>query len=509
MTAGAGAADRPAFAWRPVGAVVVVTGVLLLAVAGRYGYHRDELYFIACGRHLAWGYPDQGPVTPVLARLMDDLAPASPTVLRLPAIASALGSTVLAAWLARQLGGAAFAQLLTAVVVAGGVLTLLAGHVLVTATVDLIVWVAIIALVVRILSSPPGRADRLWLVVGAVAGVGLLNKALPTVLLLGLLVGALVTPAVRPRLRSPWLWSGAGLALAMWAPYLAWQAGHGWPQLELGRDIAREYGTPGQRLGFVALQVVMFGFAGAYLWIRGAFRSLRRRAPAAGPPRPAWQPLLGWAWLVAVVVFAATAGQGYYGAGIYPPLIAAGAVGLEAGLRARGARVAVLVAAVLLAAFLAPAALPLLPASTLQASALSGAAENQFETVGWPRLVDDVARTYRSLPDADRAGAVVLTSNYGEAGSIDLYGPSRGLPHAFSGLNAYGYWGPPPDGGRAVVAVAEGGPPEELPGCRLVQPVRNDEGVRNEESEYAAIYVCAAPVGGWASVWPRIRHLNN
>ena len=156
MTAGAGAADRPAFAWRPVGAVVVVTGVLLLAVAGRYGYHRDELYFIACGRHLAWGYPDQGPVTPVLARLMDDLAPASPTVLRLPAIASALGSTVLAAWLARQLGGAAFAQLLTAVVVAGGVLTLLAGHVLVTATVDLIVWVAIIALVVRILSSPPG-----------------------------------------------------------------------------------------------------------------------------------------------------------------------------------------------------------------------------------------------------------------------------------------------------------------------------------------------------------------
>ena len=162
-----------------------------------------------------------------------------------------------------------------------------------------------------------------------------------------------------------------------------------------------------------------------------------------------------------------------------------------------------------LAALLAPVALPLLPAATLQASGWAGAAEPQFETVGWPQLVDEVAAAYRSLPDADRAGAVILAGNYGEAGAVDLYGPSRGLPSAWSGLNAYGWWGPPPDGGRAVVAVAEGGAPQELPDCRFVERVRNDEGVENEEAENAAIYVCRPPAQGWAAVWPQIRHLAN
>ena len=501
--------QRASFAAAPVGAVVVGVGALLVAVSGRYGYHRDELYFIAGGRHPAWGYADQGPVTPVLARLMDDVAHGSPTVLRLPAAACLLGTVVLAALLARELGGAAFAQGLTALVVGTGVAALLAGHLLATATVDLIVWVAIVYLVVRILAAAPGARDRLWLAVGAVAGIGLLNKALPGVLLLGLLVGALLTPVVQPRLRSPWLWAGAAVALACWSPYLVWQAANGWPQLELGRLIAQEYGTAGNRVAFVVQQLVLFGLPGAYLWIAGLVRTLRRREPRRGPQRPAWQPVLGWAWLVVVVVFLLTAGQGYYGAGIYPPLIAAGAVGLEARLRGALARGLAVAAVLVLAAALAPAALPLLPAATLQASGLGGAADVQFDTVGWPRLVDDVAAAYRSLPDADRAGAVLLASNYGEAGAIDLLGASRGLPHAWSGLNAYGWWGPPPDGARAVVAVAEDGPPAELPACRLVRPVRNDEGVHTEESDHAAIYICAPPPQGWAAVWPRIRHLSN
>lgn len=199
-------ADRGAgpFAFAPVALVVLVLGGLLLAVAGRYGYHRDELYLIVCGRHLAWGYPDQGPVTPAVAHVMDTLAPGSVAVLRIPAMLCLLATVVLAALLARELGGGGFAQVLTAVVVGTGVVALLGGHLLATPTIDLLVWTFLIYLVVRILAAPAGPRDRLWLVVGIVAGVGLMNKALPTVLLLGLLVGGLLTPAVR-RLRSPWL----------------------------------------------------------------------------------------------------------------------------------------------------------------------------------------------------------------------------------------------------------------------------------------------------------------
>jgi 4-amino-4-deoxy-L-arabinose transferase-like glycosyltransferase len=500
---------RAPFALGSVATVVAVVGTLLVAVAGRYGYHRDELYFIACGRHPAWGYPDQGPVTPILARLMDDLAPGSPTVLRLPAIGCLLGSVVLAALLARELGGGRFAQGLTALVVGTGVAPLLAGHLLATATVDLLVWVAVTYLVVRILSRPSGELDRWWLVVGLVVGIGLLNKALPGVLVLGLLVAALLVPAVRPRLRSGWLWAGALVAVACWAPYLVWQAGNGWPQQELAADIAREYGTAPERVAFFVQQLVLFGFPGAYLWLVGAARSLRHREPRYGPARPAWQPVLGWAWLVVLVVFAVTAGQGYYGAGLYPALVAAGAVGVEARWTSARVRCVVVSATAAAAALLIPAALPVLPAAMLASSGWKDAASTQLDTVGWPRLVDDVAAAYRSLPDADRRGAVILTDNYGEAGAVDLLGPARGLPRAWSGHNGYGWWGPPRDGGTAVVAVFEGGPPAALTGCRLTTRVRNDEGVPNEESTYAAVYVCRPPARGWAAVWPAVRHLSS
>lgn len=152
-----------------------------------------------------------------------------------------------------------------------------------------------------------------------------------------------------------------------------------------------------------------------------------------------------------------------------------------------------LVGALVLSAALAPAALPLLAARVLQSSGWAVAGEVQFDTVGRPRLVADVATAYRALPPAERARVVLLADNYGEAGAIDVLGRAWGLPHAYSRLNGYGWWGPP----------------ALLPGCRLVRPVRNDEGVHNEEATRAAIYLCGTPVQGWASIWPQLRHLSN
>ncbi|MEP6526515.1 MAG: glycosyltransferase family 39 protein, partial [Nocardioidaceae bacterium] len=188
------------------------------------------------------------------------------------------------------------------------------GHLMVTATLDFPVWVVTVFLVIRILRTDE---PRLWLLVSLVIGIGLLNKALPAVLALGLLVGGLMVPSVRAQLRSPWLWGGAALAAAIWVPYLLWQSDHGWPQLQLAHDISSEYSTAGERLGFVALQLLLFGPVGAWLWITGLAR-LWRSAD--------WAKVLPWTWLTVVVVFAVTAGQGYYTAGIYPVLIAAGAV---------------------------------------------------------------------------------------------------------------------------------------------------------------------------------------
>ena len=169
--------DVPDIAWRPVGVVLVVVAVVLTATSGRYGYHRDELYFLAAGHHLAWGYPDQGPLVPLVFRVFDALGGgpaggrAHPRDRVQPRRHSRCRDDC-----SRSLGGRAFAQALTATVVGLGGFVLGVGHIFVTATVDMLVWTVVIWLTVHIIRT--GR-DRLWLVAGAVAGARAAERGSP------------------------------------------------------------------------------------------------------------------------------------------------------------------------------------------------------------------------------------------------------------------------------------------------------------------------------------------
>lgn len=487
----------PPVAWRPLTVLVGTQVAVLVALAGRYGFHRDELYFLACGRRLAWGYPDQPPLTPALARLADLVAPGSLVALRLPAVLAAAAVTLLAGLLAREFGGGRTAQLLTALTVGSAPFVLVSGHGLFTSTPDVAFGVAIVWLAVRALRT---GWQPLWAVAGVVTGIALLNKQLPAFLVAALLAGALLTPAARPVLRSRWLWAGALSATVLWAPVLLWQARHGWPQLELARQIRAEYGTPGQRIAFVAGQFLIYGPVGGYLWVTGLRRLWRDR------DRPVFR-VLPWAWLALLAFYAASGGQLYYPAAVYPALIAAGAVAVER-YRRRTRTTALL--ALSASALLFPAMLPVLPATTLATTPWSGPAEQQREMVGWPQFVDQVAVAYRSVPAARRAQTVLFTSNYGEAGAIDQLGGSRGLPHAYSGINGYGLWGPPQAPADApVVVVAEGGPPDPrvFTGCGPGERVRGP--VPNEETTWAAIHVCTGVRGSWEQVWPLLVHLSS
>jgi 4-amino-4-deoxy-L-arabinose transferase-like glycosyltransferase len=200
--------------------------VLLAGLSGRYGYHRDELYYLAAGRHLAWGYPDQPP----LVALLSWVAPDSVVVLRLPSDFAAAAVVVLAARLTRELGGQRAAQTLAAASMAVAPLLLGAGHLLSTTTYDLLVWALLLWLVVRVLRTGD---QRLFVVCGVVAGIGLLNKDLVAFLIAALVVGIAVA-GPRRILTSGWLWTGGAVAAVLWAPYLLWQARHGWPQWQVG-----------------------------------------------------------------------------------------------------------------------------------------------------------------------------------------------------------------------------------------------------------------------------------
>ena len=486
---------------RPAAAVLAVAGVVvaaLVAFASRYGYHRDELYFLAAGRHLAWGYPDQGPLTPLIARAMSAIAPGSLTVLRVPSALAAGATVLLTGLLARELGGGRRAQSLAAACAAVAVIVLFTGHTLSTSTFDLLAWTAASWLVVRAVRA--GR-DRLWLLVGVVLGVGLLNKPLPAFLAVAMLAGvALCGP--RRLLRNRYVWLGAALAIALWSPWLAWQAAHGWPQLAVSRSIAAggsASSAPWWQI--VPFQALLAGPVLAPVWIAGLVRLFRD--PAVRELR-----FLAWAWALLAVVFMATGGKPYYLAGLLPLLIGAGAVPVDHWLdrgrrRARAALLGVAVAVSALAGALI--ALPVLPAR--DAGPVIAVNPDVGETIGWPDLVATVAGVRQRLPPT--AQVVVLTENYGEAGAIDRYGPAYDLPAAYSGHNAYGLWGPPPSGRAAVIAIGfdPGQLASHLRGCTLTARIHNAAGVDNDEYG-RSIAVCRGPRGSWAQQWPALRHLG-
>ena len=305
----------PRFAGGPVAGVAGCVAAVLVAMAGRYGYHRDELYYLAAGRHLAWGYPDQPPLVPLLARLSWQVAPGSVVVLRLPSAFAAAVVVAVAGLLARELGGQRAAQLVAAASMAVASLLLGAGHLLSTTTFDLLAWALLLWLVVRVLRT---GNQRLWLVVGVVAGIGLLNKDLVAFLMAAVVAGIAVA-GPRRIFASPWLWIGGTLAVVLWAPYLLWQARHGWPQLEVSRAIAAgSSGTSAPRALFVPEQLGLVSPFLAPIWIAGLVRLFR-------DPALRWCRAVGWAYVLLAAVFLALGGKPYYLGGMFPVLLAAGA----------------------------------------------------------------------------------------------------------------------------------------------------------------------------------------
>jgi 4-amino-4-deoxy-L-arabinose transferase-like glycosyltransferase len=486
---------RPApLAAGPTISVAAAVAVLLIALAGAYGYHRDELYFLIAGRHLAWAYPDQGPVTPLIAHTMDLLAPGSLTALRVPAALMSGVTVLMTALIACELGGNRRAQVIAASCTAVAAVTLFVGHLLSTTTLDLLAWATATWLIARIQRT---RQWHLWLLVGLVAGIALLNKPLIAFLVAGLGVGMLVAGPREP-LRSPWPWGGLLLAVAISSPWLLWQANHHWPQLEVSSAIAAgRSGSSQPRWALIPFQFLLVSPVLAPIWIAGLFALLARE-------RFRRHRSFAVAWAFLALVFLATGGKPYYLAGMFPVLLAAGAIETDAWL-ARGARRRELLlwSLVVLSGLVSVLlALPVLPAR--DAGLANSTNSDVGETIGWPELVREIAVVYRRAPRA----AVIFTSNYGEAGAVDRYGPTLGLPGAYSGHNGFGYWGPPKVPPGPVVAVGTNARElREFSGCRVAARIENTARIDNSERR-EPIYLCTRPAATWAAVWPRLRHLG-
>jgi hypothetical protein len=501
---------------RPATAVVLLLSLALVRVLihflsnGSYGHFRDELYYIACSKHLAWGYVDHPPLSIAVLALTRALLGDSLSVIRLPALLAGAAALCLTGVMARELGGGRFAQATAALalLVAGSSLAITSFFSM--NAFDLFFWVACALVATRILRTDDTAR---WPVFGALAGLALLNKISIVFLAFGIVVGLALT-AKRKHLLSGRLWVGGGLALLIFLPHLGWQFTHDFATLEFMRNATKFKNAPMPVLDYIGAQILLTNPVAAPIWLAGLGYLLFARSARLYRP-------LGIAYLAILSLFAAQGAKAYYLAPAYPILMAAGGVAIESftSRRRRWLRPALTAVVCAGGVLLGPLAIPLLsPEAYIRYATAVGLTppreeRNQLgelpqhlaDRLGWENMVATIARVHQALPAADRARATVLTSNYGEAGAVDFFGPRHGLPPAISGHNNYWLWGPGRATGDVVIAV---GVPEE----DLRQSFITVERAATIVSPYAMpyetnlpVYVCRRLRRPVAEVWPQLK----
>jgi hypothetical protein len=484
--------DRvPALAWAIAGAFVAVE----LAVSGRYGFQQDELYFLVAGHHLAFGYVDQPPLAPLLTRVTGVLG-TSPTAIRiLPALAGG-AIVVIAARMAALFGAGRPGRVLAALAMACAPVLLSAVHIGNTTPYDLLAWaVVLLCVTTALLRDRP----RWWLGAGVTAGIGLEDEYLVGLLVAGLVIGILASPH-RTVLRTRWPWLGGVIALAIWAPNLAWQFASGWPQATMASAIHHENNSASDYAGGLPAQLIVAGLLGAVLLVAGLIRLWRT---------PELRFLAVAVTLVGIYVLAWVPGKEYYTDGVLPVVLAAGAVSAErwiaAARRPRLWRAVTLAGTLVFLVLSLLETLPVLPIASLHKVAQD---HTVTDTVGWPQLVAAVAAQDKALTRAGEPPTSVFTGAYAEAGALQDFGGGDHLPPVLSGHNAYWTWGPGQASDKTVLVVdALGQLRPYFASCRLLVTENPPDQVQNDWNDIP-IGVCTGPTASWRALWPAMRHYD-
>jgi hypothetical protein len=494
--------------------VALVRIVLYFFAGPNYGYFRDELYYLACGEHPAWGYVDQPPLIAWTAWLLQHTIGTSLWALRLLPALAGVATILLAGLLAHELGGRRWAMFLASLAALMAPVSLALSHLFTMNAFDPLLWAAIAYLVVRIANSGD---ERLWLPIGALAGITILNKYAILFWLSGLVFGIGLTP-LRQSLRHRWFWFACALATAIALPNFLWQWRHQFPFLELmhnvresGRDIVLPplayLQAQAQMLGFVAALLVPFALLFFFSKQGRLFRAL------------------GWAYLVFLAEMMLLHGKMYYVAPVYPTMFAAGAVWIEAVTQRRlwiWAKPALALAILAVGGIYAPTILPLLSVPNFLAyEHTMGIEQQKFEHMqpgvlpqlyadmfGWEGIAQRVAAYYRTLSPEEQRKTAIFANNYGDAGAIDFFGPNYGLPKSIGGHQNYWIWGPRDYTGESMIVLGEGHEHNMQTKCASYTIIGNASDPLSRHDEWLPIYHCRGFKWDLQTIWPEMKHWN-
>lgn len=510
--------NRPADRWDPW--LLALPGLKLLlhlfTVSG-YGYFRDELYYLACVRHLDWGYVDHPALSVLLLKVWTAVFGTSLLAIRsLPALVGA-ASVLLVGLLARRMGGGRLAQQMAMLAALCAPILLALDAFYSMNAWEVLIWALAAYLFAGLLLAERPTLGS-WIRLGIVLGLGLENKISVLWLGAGIAAGLLLTGR-RRLLATPGPWVAGTVAGLLFLPYLGWNLAHDLAAVEFLRNATAHKMVHISALQFAGEQVKAMGPGSLLLALAGALWLLL--AWPARQLRP-----LGVAF-AAVWLFLAFSGtsRASYPAAAYSWVLAAGGVALAgiSSLPLRRTLIGLLAVAIFAFGVLgAPFVIPVLPVeSFIRYQAALGqkpgteekkemGALPQFwaDRHGWPEIVDAFADTWDSLPAADRQHAAIFASDYGVAGAIDLFGPARGLPPAVSGHNSYWLWGPPPSSTQILLVHSDDEEDLRQRFASVQHFRRFDCGYCMPYEREASVWICRGPKLPIATLWAGAKNYN-
>lgn len=491
----------------PNGAAILFLA-LTLATAGRYGFFGDELYYFAYSKHLAWGYVDHPPLVALLTFLSTQIFGETIFGLRLMSGLSGAVTVLLAARIAKILGGGGFSQSLAALSICFSSAFPAMSSFFSMNPVDIMLCTLFVVLFLTTIKAPSGTK---WIGLGILLGVGLLNKYTFLVLDFSLFVSLVITKRWSV-LRSPWLYLSGAAGLIIFLPHIFWQINHGWPTLEFMRNATEYKNLSLSPLAFLFQLAIGLNPFTLPVWLSGLAYLLFSKDEREFR-------FLGWTAIIFLVVYMVQNSKMYYVVPIFPVLFAAGAVAVERfSLRkeVRWPRWITVSTLIVSGTILMPLAVPVLPVKQFVAYAKTLSVWNMIRMekdegdvlplhfvyrLGWEELVGTVGVAYNSLPQHERDSCAVLASWYGIAGAIDHFGPTVGLPNAICPRNNYWLWGTRNYSGKIVLAVG-------YDAAFLGRFFDNVERVARFDQPYAygaEVYLCKGPKYPLDKLWQQLK----
>lgn len=484
---------------------------LVTNLTGAYGFFRDELYYIACSDHLAWGYVDHPPFSIFLLKLSRLVFGDSLTAIRLvPSLAHA-GTIVMTGLIVKQMGGKRLAIVLACTAVLCSIIHIGMNLIYSMNAIDIFLWSLAAYVIVKIINT---RQHSYWIALGFVLGIGLMNKISFLFLGAGLFVGLLATD--RQALTTRWPYYAGLIAAVFFIPYVLWNLTHDLAHLEFIHNASAGKYSGRTRMDFLREQFILPNPVSFPFWVSGlvAFFVFKPLKPYR---------ILGWIYITAFVILVANpTSKGEYLAAGYALLFAAGGVFAEQVLKPSWniLKYAYLILLLASATVLLPVVLPVLPVQDYivymkRMGMEPESAENkklaelpQFyaDMFGWEEKARDVAKAFHALDAEDRKKCAIISTNYGRCGAIDFFGRQYGLPRSIGKHNNYWIWDPGHYNGEVLLIL--GGDLEDHVGdfasveqvgvsdCTYCMPYENHVG----------IFLCRGLNKPVSEVWPEERN---